>query len=174
MILLLVSVCSYLIIQFFLNKHECKCNIGIHILINIVLFIFGSNDLLKYMIYIWLYIIAMIDYKTMYIYDITLLIYMVLMITTALKQSTDLFEIVINFCMVCSFFLLNMDKERIGAGDIYLLLASSICLNIMELWMSILIACTSCLCVMLHQKERSEPFAFAPFLCIGIMIVLYQ
>lgn len=169
----ITTLLSYYVLNYFLNKHNCHFYFRYHFLFQFVLWICSSFDLHLFVVFEVLYFIGVIDYKTMYIYDVMLVLYLILMIVVAVQMNQRVSEMWMSFLFVLALCMLNIRKERIGKGDLYLLFASCLVFDRMQLCMCILLSCVMAfIYVILTKKERSERFCFAPFLCFGIAFLL--
>lgn len=172
MIYLFTMIITYFILNQLLHNFTMKLNVWFHLIICLLCMYLAKQHLITYFIFIVLYIIGYIDYKTMYIFDVFLLIYLFLITIYAIHHPIRLTQMWISFGTISCMNLLNIDKERIGVGDIYLLYASSIYFSIMDLSLVMFIACCLAFIYILILKKRSEYIPFAPFLCIGIILML--
>ena len=172
MIYILITIISYLILNQLLHGFMLKINLWIHILICCLCMILSQHQYLIFMIFIVLYMISFIDFKTMYIYDASLLVYLFLIIIYTVDLSIHPIQMWLSFIYISCISLLNFNKERIGIGDLYLLYASSLCFSISDLSMIMLVACVGALLYILIFKKKSEYIPFAPFLCVGIILMM--
>lgn len=159
-------VISYYLLNYLL-KNE-KMNPFLYFSISIVLRFF-AKDYLMYIIFEILLMIAIVDYKTMYIYDVTLIIYGILII---LSSSIHL-EMIYGILFIGMLMLLNVRKERIGQGDLYLLMISCLKINLISICWVILISCVLAMVLfVLKQRKKNEYIPFAPYLCFSLILVI--
>lgn len=172
MIYIFIMIFSYFIVNQLLRGFAMKINLWIHILMCCLCMILSKQQFLIFMIFIVLYMIGFIDFKTMYIYDTMLVVYLFLNIIYSTSLLIQPLQMWFSFIYISCMSLLNLTKERIGVGDLYLLYASSLCFSVIELSRIMMVACVSALFYMIILKKRSEYIPFAPFLCLGIILMM--
>ena len=127
-----------------------------------------------------LLVIAKIDYLTMNIYLLSILLFMILTIGYCMIQHRCLQDMMYGAISVASMMLFFnvIIPESFGFGDIELMFVSGILLgfqnNILAMIIAICIAGTlSCLALFFHKISLKTQFPFAPYLTLGILLSLF-
>lgn len=169
----IIGFLAYYFLIIFLKKYHIDVNVMIHVFGCFLCYLCSGENELLYTLFCLLYVISYIDYKTMNIYESMLIIYLIIMIIYVLRYHIPITQMWLSYCFVSLLYLLNLRKERIGVGDLYLLTVTSLGLSIIKLCLGIIIACISGLIyIVITKKERSECVPFAPFLCFGMILML--
>lgn len=132
------------------------------------------------LIFIVLLVIGKIDYLTMNIYLLSVIILLVLVLCDLLWNHLLNIEILYGMLSVAPLmFVLNMIiPDSFGFGDIEVMLISGMLLgfykNLVAMIIAVLLAGSYAFYLIVFKKaKRDDHFAFGPFLIIGIIVSLF-
>lgn len=158
-----------------LIPNQKTCNVRLHVFFSLCLCFYLRSEpidyyLIKYLLIQILYLIAVIDHHTMYIYNLTLYLYGTAALIYACMLPFSLVDFLIKLVICLLLQCLNHQKERLGRGDLYLMMITALYLPYADFVQSLWIAC---LCGMVSFcLHRQKECPFAPCLVLGIMIQL--
>lgn len=132
----------------------------------------------SFVIVMTLYVISIVDFKTMVIYDSTVIVLAIAGIVHVLCQgNVDIKHILISMMIISvPMYLINLFiKNAFGMGDVELMAISGIFLTPMENVLAFMIGEFMCGVVCMYmlmngRRDRNTHVPFAPYLSIGIVL----
>lgn len=159
---------------------------GVSFLLVFLRFGINYNTIIGFGIAFLFLVIGGIDYKTHYIYDLSLIVFLVLSLVSYIVPQCLNLEFnpagLIGLAVGFLFFLLVKilarviaKQEALGMGDVFLLGIAGLLLGWQSLILAILIAsvCGAIIevsLIALKKKNRESEIAFGPYLVLGIFI----
>lgn len=178
--LLLKGKCRYCHHEISINHLLFECFGGCLMIFCFYYFSLSFKMILIFLIVMNLIVIAIIDYNTMDIYLSTILSLLVLVITYRYLIGMNFVESAIAALLISlTMFIFNFFiPDSFGFGDIELMFVSGILLgikrNILAFCLGVIIAGLYVSYLLIFKKvDVKKHIAFAPFLVVGIVILLF-
>lgn len=133
----------------------------------IALYLFIGGIMMEFLILLILMQVSIEDMKEQLFYDFWLVLLFVCCGIRFLKTNTQCFFVVLCF-IVLPLLIVNLKIEAIGEGDLWLMMALSLCMDLTEFMVMFYVATYSGLGYGLICRQRN--IAFCPFLTLGVFI----
>lgn len=159
---------------------------GLSFLLVFLQFQFSYNTIIGFFVSFILLVMAGLDYKTHYVYDLSLIAlflvsavsYIVPQIINLNFEPSGLIGLAVGFL---GFLLIKIiakviaKTEALGMGDVYLMGAAGLLLGWQNLLLSILFgsvigAIIEVMLILMKKKNRDSEIAFVPYLALGIFL----